>query len=85
MYEVELRRHAIKLLDRLQEPDYSRIIKVLLKIEQNPRPKGVEKIRGTDFWRIREGNYRVVYHISDESRKITVLRIGHRRDVYRSL
>jgi mRNA interferase RelE/StbE len=85
MYEVELRRIAVKILDKLEDPDYSRIITALLKIEQDPRPKGVEKLRGAELWRVREGDYRVIYHIDDESKKVTVVRIGHRRDVYRGI
>ena len=85
MYEVELRRIAVKSLDKLEDPDYSRIIKALSKIEQEPRPKGVEKLRGTELWRIREGDYRIIYHIVDESKIVTVVRLGHRRDVYRGI
>jgi len=85
MYEVELRRNAIKSLDRLQETERSRIVSALLRLEQNPRPSGVEKIRETELWRIREGDYRVVYHVDDESKIVTVVRIGHRRDIYRGL
>lgn len=85
MYEVELRRNVIKSLDRLQEPEHSRIISVIQRLEKNPRPRGIEKIRGTEFWRIREGDYRLVYHIDDVSKIVTVVRIGHRRDIYRGL
>ena len=85
MYEVELRRIAVKSLDKLEDPDYSRIIKALSKIEQEPRPKGVEKLRGTELWRIRECDYRIIYHIDDESKIVTVVRLGHRRDVYRGI
>ncbi|MCK4863071.1 MAG: type II toxin-antitoxin system RelE/ParE family toxin [Dehalococcoidales bacterium] len=85
MYEVELRRNAIKSLDRLQEPERSRIISVIQGLEQNPRPRGIEKIRGTELWRIREGDYRLVYHIDDERKIATIVRVGHRRDVYRGL
>ena len=85
MYEVELRRNVKKALDRLQLQEYQRITSVLLGLEENPRPAGIEKITGTELWRIREGNYRLIYHINDEKKIITVVRIGHRRDVYRGL
>jgi mRNA interferase RelE/StbE len=83
VYEVELRRNAQKSLGRLPAQERHRVISALLNLEQEPRPKGVEKIRKTELWRIREGDYRLVYHIDDEKRIITVVRIGHRRDVYR--
>jgi mRNA interferase RelE/StbE len=85
MYKVELRRNARKSLDGLQAQERQRIISALLSLEKNPRPKGFEKVRGTELWRIREGNYRLVYHIDDEEKVVTVVRIGHRRDVYRGI
>jgi len=85
MYKVELRRNVKKSLDRLQTQERHRIIPVLLNLEQEPRPTGVEKVRGTELWRIREGDYRLIYHIDDEEKIITVVRIGHRRDIYRGI
>lgn len=85
MYKVELRRNAKKSLDRLQEQERTKIISALLELEHNPRPKGIEKIRGTELWRIREGDYRLVYHVDDKEKIITVVRIGHRRDIYRGI
>jgi len=85
VYRVELRRNAQKSLDRLPAPERHRVISALMNLEQKPRPKGVEKIRETELWRIREGDYRLVYHIDDEEKIITVVRIGHRRDVYRGI
>jgi len=85
MYKVELRRNVKKSLDRLQAQERHRIIPLLLNLEQEPRPTGVEKVRGTELWRIREGDYRLIYHIDDEEKIITVVRIGHRRDIYRGI
>jgi mRNA interferase RelE/StbE len=85
VYSVLLRRNSQKSLDKIQTQERSRIILVLLELEQNPRPKGVEKIRNSELWRIREGDYRIVYFIDDDDKIITVVRIGHRRDVYRGL
>ncbi len=85
MYKVELRRNAKKSLDRFQDQERHRIIAALLRLEQEPRPKGLEKIKGTELWRIREGDYRLVYHIDDEEKIIRVVRIGHRRDIYRGI
>ncbi len=85
MYRVELHRNIKKSLDRLQEQERFKVISALLGLEQNPRPRGVEKVRGTELWRIREGDYRLIYHIDDNTKTLTVVRIGHRRDVYRGL
>ena len=85
MYEVELRRNVKKALDRLQLQEYQRITSVLLGLEENPRPAGIEKITGTELWRIREGDYLMVYHIDDKDKIVTVVRIGHRRGIYRRI
>ena len=85
MYRVELRRNSQKALDRLPKQERLKIISALIELEQNPRPKGIEKIRGTELWRIREGDYRLIYHVDDGKKLITVVRIGHRRDIYRGI
>ncbi len=85
MYRVELRRSVQKSLEKIQSQERSNIITALLELEKNPRPRGVEKVRGTELWRIREGDYRIVYSIDDFEKVITVVKIGHRRDVYRGL
>jgi len=85
VYKVELRRRARQSLDKLPEKDRRVVITALETLEQEPRPRGVEKIRGTELWRIRKGDYRAIYYIDDREQTITVVRIGHRRDVYRSI
>ena len=85
MYTVELRRRVRQSLDKLPEKDHRVVITALESLEQEPRPRGVEKIRGTELWRIRKGDYRVIYYINDQEQTIAVVRIGHRRDVYRGI
>jgi len=85
VYKVELRRRVRQSLDKLPEKDHRVVITVLESLEQEPRPRGVEKIRGTELWRIRKGDYRAIYYINDREQIITVVRIGHRRDVYRGI
>jgi mRNA interferase RelE/StbE len=85
VYKVDLPRSSQKSLDRLQAQERSRIYSVLLRLKDNPRPHNVEKLKSSGLWRIREGDYRIVYDIDDKNRIITVVRIGHRRDIYRGL
>jgi len=85
VYKVELRRRVRQSLDKLPEKDHRVVITALKSLEQEPRPRGVEKIRGTELWRIRKGDYRVLYYIDDREQTITVVRIRHRRDVYRGI
>ena len=84
-YRVELldrktRRH----LDRIDEPDFSRIAQAILQLEDDPRPTGCRKLRGLDGWRVRVGNWRVIYHINDDEKLVTVVSVRrHREDTYR--
>jgi mRNA interferase RelE/StbE len=85
VYKVELRRRVRQSLDKLPEKDHRVVVTALESLKQEPRPRGVEKIRGTELWRIRKGDYRAIYYINDREQIITVVRIGHRRDVYRGI
>ena len=82
-YEISILRRAQKELTEISKPDYVRIRDTILKLSENPRPANCKKLIGREGWRIKIGNYRVIYEISDADEEITVLHIGHRRDVYR--
>ena len=85
-YEVRLRRVVQKELDALSGQDYEAIAKAISTLEQNSRPPRVKKLTESGLWRIRVGQYRVVYAIDDESRLITVVRIARRKeDTYKRL
>lgn len=82
-YTVRLDRSPQKLLDVLHGDIYTRIISALQTLADDPRPRGVKKLKGyRDYWRIRVGDYRIIYAIQDDRLLVIVIRIGHRRDVY---
>jgi len=84
MYRVEFLSSAAKEFRSLDSEIKRRIIPVIDKLIENPRPKGVRKLhQHKDLYRIRVGSYRVVYQIDDETRLIRVTRIRHRREIYR--
>ena len=83
MYDIELRRKAQRSLDRLPKDDFNAVLGTMKDLAHSPRPKGVEKIKSAGLWRIRRGDYRIVYNIDDSQRVVTILRIGHRREIYR--
>jgi mRNA interferase RelE/StbE len=85
LYKVELRRNVIKYLEKLERGIRGRINEALLTLEEDPRPRDIEKVRGTELFRTREGDYRIVYDINDQEKVVTVVRIGHRREIYREL
>jgi mRNA interferase RelE/StbE len=82
-YRVALKSSAEKEFFRLPEPVSARIFPKIKALGIDPRPSGCKKlIGGSNTWRIRIGDYRVVYTIEDEIKKIEVTRIAHRREVY---
>jgi len=82
-YVVHLKRSAEKELADLPREVHQRIIKRLLTLKANPRPPGAKKLGGGEKYRIRVGDYRVLYIIDDALQKIEVSAVGHRREVYR--
>ncbi|MFH1382575.1 MAG: type II toxin-antitoxin system RelE/ParE family toxin [Chloroflexota bacterium] len=85
MYRIEIRRLAQRALDKLPGADFQAVIKAIRDLAQTPRPRGVEKVKSTGLWRIQQGDYRVIYAIDDNRQIIIVVRVGHRREIYRSL
>ncbi len=84
LYRVLLERAAEKDLTRLSADVHDRVVVSLKALAQNPRPPGCRKLAGsTADWRIRVGDYRIVYEIADEIRIVRINRVRHRGDVYR--
>ena len=84
MYRVLLERGAEKDLTRLSTGIHDRVIAVIQGLATNPRPPGCRKLAGSKLdWRVRVGDYRVVYEIDDRIRVVRVNRVRHRREVYR--
>jgi mRNA interferase RelE/StbE len=82
-YRVILPRSVQKILDRLPDEIVKRILARLTGLETNPRPPDVKKLKGRNAWRVRVGEYRVIYEIHDRELQVLVITIGHRGDVYR--
>ena len=84
MYAVELLPSAAKALSNLEAGIRRRIARRIDRLAADPRGGGAVKLRGADdVWRARVGDYRIVYQVEDERLVILVIRIGHRREVYR--
>ncbi|PSR00552.1 MAG: type II toxin-antitoxin system mRNA interferase toxin, RelE/StbE family [Bacteroidetes bacterium QS_9_68_14] len=83
-HEVFLLRRAQKALSKIGPGrDYERLQEAIWELGDDPKPHGSIKLSGRDGRRIRVGNYRVIYEIDDDAREVTVLDVGHRRDIYR--
>ena len=83
LYNVLITKSAAKELEAIPEKDRRRIIERIRGLSGEPRPFGVEKLSGDDKYRIRQGNFRILYEILDRDLVVSVIRIGDRRDVYR--
>jgi mRNA interferase RelE/StbE len=82
-YSLEIKQSAQKELDALDDAVFARIDRKILTLANNPRPPGCRKLRGyKDQWRIRVGDWRVVYFIDDGAKLVTITRVAHRREVY---
>jgi mRNA interferase RelE/StbE len=82
-YAVEIKASARKELEALPNHLLSRVVRKIQSLSDNPRPAGCKKLKGyKDLWRIRVGDWRVVYIIDDAVRVVSVTRIAHRREVY---
>ena len=82
-YKVTLKRSAEKELDSLSDVLRRRITDKLLSLEVDPHPRGSKKLLGQQAYRLRVGDYRVLYEVDDAAALVTVFAVGHRRDVYR--
>jgi mRNA interferase RelE/StbE len=81
-YDVFILRRAQKELAGLPKSNYERSRDAIAALSSNPRPVGCKKLSGREGWRIGSGDYRIIYEIDDRQRRITVLHVGHRRDLY---
>jgi mRNA interferase RelE/StbE len=82
-YQVRVIPSAEKEMDKLPALIHTRLSRRILSLEDNPRPRGTKKLGGREEYRLRVGDYRVLYTIDDENGVITVFGVGHRREVYR--
>ena len=83
-YSAVLSKRAQRQLDKLSNDVAAPIFLAILALEENPRPPGYKKLKGREGYRIRAGDYRVIYEIVDAQLVIDVITIGHRKDVYKT-
>ena len=82
-YEIFFKESVWKDLRKLPKSDLKRILTRIEKLGDDPRPMGCEKITGEELYRVRQGKYRIVYSIKDNELTVWVIKVGHRKDVYR--
>ncbi len=84
-YKILIKPSVAMEIETAPKKDRLRIVKRIQGLSYNPRPTGCEKLSGKDKYRIRLGRYRIVYSISDVELTVVVVKVGHRREVYRLL
>ncbi len=82
-YSLLIKPSAAKELEALPKKDRQRVVTKIQGLATNPRPPGCEKLSGEDLYRVRQGNYRILYTLDDKKLVVVVIKIGHRREVYR--
>jgi mRNA interferase RelE/StbE len=83
-YQIQIPKTVQKQLQKISDPGHQQILENLQQLQNNPRFGNAIKMKGTEGYRLRVGDYRILYDINDTERTITLRRIAHRRDVYRS-
>lgn len=84
-YKLTFRKSVAKDLRPIPNIDVARILQRIEELRDNPRPAGSEKLSGQERYRIRQGVYRIIYEVEDELLVITVVKVGHRKHVYKRL
>ena len=82
-YKVYFKKSVEKDLIAIPKKDLKKILQRIAMLAQNPRPVGHEKLTGQERYRVREGRYRIVYSVQDEVLTVWIVKVGHRKNVYR--
>jgi mRNA interferase RelE/StbE len=82
-YKVIFRKSVALDFRRIPNRDLRKILATIKSLSEEPRPSGIEKLSGQEKCRVRQGNYRIIYEINDDQIIVIVVKVGHRKDVYR--
>jgi len=83
-YSITIKKSAQKSLEKISQPHQRNIIQSIRGLSDQPRPNACKKLSGRDAWRIRVGNYRIIYEISDFELIVLIVDVGHRREIYKT-
>jgi len=83
-YKVLIRKSAAGELGRIPKKDLARIVEWIRSLSRQPRPHGIEKLSGQERYRIRQGDYRIIFAVDDPAQTVEIYKIGHRSAIYRA-
>ncbi|MFA5393730.1 MAG: type II toxin-antitoxin system RelE/ParE family toxin [Candidatus Ratteibacteria bacterium] len=82
-YRIEIKISAVKEIENLPDRDIKAVFDKIASLAENPRPHDCQKLSGREQYRIRRGDYRILYYIEDDVLIVYIVKVGHRKDVYR--
>ena len=82
-YQILIKPSARRELEGLDNTTLQRVDKAILPLSKNPHPRGSKKLAGIPLYRVRVGSYRILFEVNDAKEQVTIVSIGHRRDIYR--
>ena len=83
-YNISIKKSAVKELENIPKKHLQKIAKKIQSLSNIPRPQGSQKLSHKEQYRVRQGDYRIVHSIQDKDQSIEIVKVGHRKDVYRS-
>ncbi len=82
-YEISVKKSALKELNGIPKKELQKILKKIRALSSNPRPQGSQKLSHREQYRFRQGDYRIVYSIRDNELAVHIIKVGHRKEIYR--
>lgn len=82
IFDIEVKKSVFKALKKISASQQIKILRVIKGLSKNPHPKNCLKLAGSSYYRVRCGDYRIIYDIQDQKLVIIVLKVGHRKDIY---
>ena len=82
-YEISVKKSALKELNGAPKKELQKILKKIRALSSNPRPQGSQKLSHREQYRFRQGDYRIIYSIRDDDLAVHIIKVGHRKEIYR--
>jgi mRNA interferase RelE/StbE len=82
-YEISVKKSAVKELEDIPKKELQKIIKKIKTLSSDPRPQGYQKLSHREQYRLRQGDYRIIYSIQDDDLTVHIIKVGHRKEIYR--
>ena len=82
-YEICIKQSAIKELENIPKKELQKLVKKIQALSEEPRPQGAKKLSHKEQYRIRQGDYRAIYSIDDDNLNVYIIKVGHRKEIYR--